>query len=73
MDRQINELVERANAFMARKPGILPLLGLTLIVLNLLLRIYPGPDWWIVRIDLFLHVGLVVSILGLLLVNVYRH
>lgn len=73
MDRQINELVERANSFLARKPGILPLLGLALIVVNLLLRIYPGPDYWIVRIDLFLHVGLVLSILGLLLVNVYRH
>lgn len=73
MDRQINELVERVNTFLARKPGVLPLLGLGLIVVNLLLRIYPGPGSWIVRIDLFLHAGLFLSVLGLLLVNVYRH
>ena len=73
MDRQINEIVERINAFMVRRPGILPLAGVGFILLNFLLQIYPGPDVWIAASNLFLHVGLILSVVGLLLVNVYRH
>lgn len=73
MDDWMNEQVERINAFLVGKPGVLPLLGLGLIVLNFLLQLFPGPEAWIVRSNLFLHVGLVISIIGLLLVNVYRH
>lgn len=73
MDQRINELVERVNAFLVQRPGVLPLVGLGLIVFNLLLQIYPGPEAWIAASDLFLHLGLIVSVIGLLLVNVYRH
>lgn len=73
MDRQINEIVERINAFMVKRPGTLPLAGVGLILVNFLLQIYPGPDAWIAGSNLFLHIGLVLSIVGLLLVNVYRH
>lgn len=73
MDKRINELIERINEFLVRKPGVLPLVGIGLIVLNFLLQLFPGPEAWIVRSNLFLHAGLVVSLVGLLLVNVYRH
>lgn len=73
MDDWMNEQVERINAFLAGKPGVLPLVGLGLIVLNFFLQLFPGPEVWIVRSNLFLHLGLIVSIIGLLLVNVYRH
>jgi hypothetical protein len=73
MDQRINELVERINAFMVQRPGVLPLAGLGLIVLNLLLQLYPGPDSWIAASNLFLHLGLIITVIGLLLVNVYRH
>ena len=73
MDRRINEIIERINAFMVRRPGVLPLAGVGFILFNFLLQIYPGPDAWIADSNLFLHVGLVLSVVGLLLVNVYRH
>lgn len=73
MDQRINEIVERINAFMVRRPGVLPLVGIGFILFNFLLQIYPGPDAWIAGSNLFLHVGLVLSVVGLLLVNVYRH
>lgn len=73
MDEWINEQVERMNGFLMRKPGALPLVGVGLIVLNFILQVFPGPEAWIVRSNLFLHLGLVVSLIGLLLVNVYRH
>lgn len=73
MDRRINEIVERINALMVKRPGLLPLAGVGFILFNFLLQIYPGPDAWIADSNLFLHVGLVLSIVGLMLVNVYRH
>jgi hypothetical protein len=73
MDQRINQLVERLNDFMVERPGLLPLVGLLLILLNFLLQLYPGPDAWIAGSNLFLHLGLILSIIGLLLVNVYRH
>jgi hypothetical protein len=73
MDRRINDLIERLNAFLMHRPGTLPLAGLAFVLLNFVLRIFPGPGTWMVDVDLFLHVGVLVSVLGLLLVNVYRH
>ena len=73
MDAWINELVERLNNFFMSKPGVLPLVGVVLIVLNFLLQLYPGQEAWIAHSNLFLHLGLVISLVGLLLVNVYRH
>ncbi len=73
MNEWINELVERINGFLVRKPGALPLAGVGLIVVNLVLQLFPGPDAWIARSNLFLHLGLIMSLVGLLLVNVYRH
>lgn len=73
MDERINELVERINDFLVRKPGALPLVGVGLIVVNFVLQLFPGPEAWIARSNLFLHLGLILSLVGLLLVNVYRH
>lgn len=73
MDQHINELVERINSFLVQRPGVLPLVGLGLILFNLLLQIYPGPETWIAASNLFLHLGLIITVIGLLLVNVYRH
>ena len=72
MDEQINKLVEQLNSYMAHRPGVVPLLGLILIFLNLLVQLYPGPDSWLAASNLLLHLGLLLSIGGLLLVNVYR-
>lgn len=73
MDERLNQLIERINEFLVRKPGVLPLVGVALICFNFLLQLFPGPDAWIAQSNLFLHVGLVISLIGLLLVNVYRH
>lgn len=73
MDDRINDFIERLNDFMVARPGVLPLLGLLLIVFNLLLQFYPGPESWIAASNLFLHLGLILSVIGLLLVNVFRN
>ncbi|MDX1615773.1 MAG: hypothetical protein R3300_15780 [Candidatus Promineifilaceae bacterium] len=65
----MNRLVDRAGDFLAERPGALPLFGCGLILLNFLLQIVPGQDVWIVASDLFLHLGLLTAIVGLLLIR----
>jgi hypothetical protein len=72
MNERINNLFERINDFLVRWPGALPLAGLALILVNFALQLFPGPGFWIVDVNLLLHLGLLISIIGLLLVNVYR-
>ncbi len=72
MNERINQLLERLNDIMVKWPGLLPLVGIGFILLNLLLHLFPGRGYWLVDANLFLHLGLLISLLGLLLVNVYR-
>lgn len=66
----MNEFVERLNDFFAERPGLLPLLGVLLVILNLLLQFYPGPgSGWFVDSNILLHIGVITSIIGLLLVR----
>lgn len=66
----MNKLLDGLNEYLAKRLGLLPLVGLALIILNWVLQIFPGPgSGWIVDSNLFLHLGLVVSLIGLLLVR----
>lgn len=69
MDERISRLIDRIGDFLAAKPGALPLVGLGLILLNLILKVIPGPGLWIVDSDLFLHLGLITAIVGILLIR----
>ncbi len=66
----MNDLVERLNDFFAERPGLLPVIGVVLVVLNLLLQFFPGPgSGWFVDSNILLHIGVIISIIGLLLIR----
>jgi hypothetical protein len=69
MDKFINNLLDRTSDYLARRPGALPLTALLLILFNLLLQIFPGPGFWLVDSNLFLHIGLIMALIGLLLIR----
>lgn len=67
----MNELIEKLNNLLGERPGLLPLLGALLILVNLILQVYPGPgSGWFVDSNLLLHLGALISVVGLLLVRV---
>jgi hypothetical protein len=70
MDKQINQFLDRTSDFLGRRPGLLPLVGIALILVNFILQIFPGPDVWLAGSNLFLHAGLITAIIGLLLIRV---
>jgi hypothetical protein len=62
----MSKLLDVLSEYLARRKGLLPLLGLVLIIFNLLLQfIIPGT--WLTLSHLLLHIGLVLAILGLML------
>lgn len=69
MDDFMNRFVDKAADFLAKRPGLLPIVGIGLILVNFLLQIIPGSGNWVVDANLLLHLGLIISILGLLLIR----
>jgi hypothetical protein len=62
----ISKLLDHLSEFLAHRKGLVPIIGLCLILLNLLIQfIFPGS--FLATTNLFLHVGLIVAIFGLML------
>ena len=59
-------LIDRASDYFARRKGLLPLLGMVLIVINYFLPFIFGLHW-VTGSNLFLHLGLLIAIFGLML------
>ena len=61
----LSRWVDQLSDFFAHRKGLLPLIGLTLVVANLIIvLIAPG---WLARTNLLLHLGAIVTIVGFLL------
>ena len=62
-----SQFLDRASDYLAHRKGLLPLAGIGLIILNFLVVSLLPPDWFIVRTNLFMHLGLVLALVGLVL------
>lgn len=61
----LSRLVDRLSGFFAHRKGLLPLVGVLFIILNFVFRV--APLGWITQTDIFLHLGLIIAIFGLML------
>ncbi len=62
----MSKFLDRMSEYLAHRKGLLPIIGLLLIFLNLLIQfVFPGS--FLATTNLFLHIGLMVSIFGLML------
>jgi hypothetical protein len=62
----MSKFLDRMSEFLAHRKGLLPIIGLVLILINLLIQFF-FPGSFIALSNLFLHLGLIVAILGLML------
>jgi hypothetical protein len=62
----ISKLLDWLSNFLAHRKGLLPLTGIGMVILNYLLQwlIYPH---WLAASNLFLHLGIVIAIFGMML------
>ena len=63
---KINQFLDVMSNFLADRKGLLPLVGLGLILINFVLQFFPGLGW-VVEYDLSLHLGLILVIFGFML------
>jgi hypothetical protein len=61
-----SKFLDRASEFLAHRKGLLPLVGILLVILNFLLNLFPGVGWFATS-HLLLHLGVIIAILGFLL------
>lgn len=65
MTVKLSKWIDKVSEFFAARKGLLPLLGLAMVVLNFILRLaVPG---WLAESDFFLHLGLILAIFGFML------
>ena len=62
----MSKLFDFLSEYLARRKGLLPLVGILLVLLNLILQFVLPPNW-LTSSNLLLHLGIIISILGLML------
>ena len=68
MESAISRLLDRLSGFLAPRRGLPTLIGIGLVILNYLLQFIPGLEGF-ARTNTLLHLGVVIGLLGLLLVQ----
>ena len=64
--RWLSRLVDNASNYFARRKGLLPLIGILLVVINFILPFIFGLNV-ITGSNLFLHLGVIIAIFGMML------
>jgi hypothetical protein len=62
----ISKLLDFLSEYLAHRKGLLPIIGIILIVVNLIIQ-FVFPMSPLAFSNIFLHVGLIVAIFGLML------
>jgi hypothetical protein len=59
-------ILDRLSEFLSKRRGLPTIIAILLVVINLVLQFIPGAEW-LAGTNLFLHVGIIVGLLGVLL------
>lgn len=65
MLQKFSLFLDRASNFLAVRKGLLPLVGIGLVILNLVFQVFPLG--WLTTSNLLLHLGIIVALVGILL------
>jgi hypothetical protein len=63
---RFSHLLDGMSEFLAARKGLLPILGILLVVVNGVLQFIPAAGW-LASTNLLLHIGLVLAIIGIML------
>lgn len=64
MDR-ISRFFDQFSEFFAHRKGLLPLIGIALVIINFALQIFPLG--WVTSTNCFLHLGIVLAFFGFMM------
>jgi hypothetical protein len=63
----ISKLLDRLSEFLAHRKGLLPLIGIVLVIINYILQFFFPFGHWLTGSNLLLHIGVVLAIFGMML------
>lgn len=63
----ISKLLDWLSNFLAHRKGLLPLIGILLVTINYILFFFFPFGHWLITSNLFLHLGVIVAIFGIML------
>lgn len=63
MKRRVNDVIDSISNYLAYRKGLLPILGIVLILVNWLIQFIPGLDW-LAQSNTFLHLGIILALIG---------
>ena len=63
--KRFNRFLDWISEYLAARKGLLPIIGLLFVVVNFILQIFSQS--WLAESNLFLHLGVILAILGILL------
>jgi len=63
--RIISRAIDRLSEYFAARKGLLPILGILLVVANFIVRLLPLG--WFGSSDLLLHLGIILAIFGFMI------
>ena len=66
MTEKFSAILDRLSEYLAHRKGLLPMIGLLLVIANGVLQFFPGRGW-LAETNLMLHLGVILAILGILL------
>ncbi len=73
LDAWLSRLLDRISDYVASHRGVPVLIGVLLVVLNYILLVIPGVQLGFVEsTNLFLHLGVIVGLLGILLGDAFK-
>ena len=65
--KRFSRLIDKASDFFAHRKGLLPLIGIVLVIINYILPFIFGLDNLVTGSTLFLHLGVIIAIFGMML------
>lgn len=68
LDEFLSNFLDQLSDLFGERPGLLPLIGLAFILLNWILQLFPQLGWFVTS-NFLLHLGLMTSIIGILLIR----
>lgn len=63
---KINDFLDRLSNYLAHRKGLIPLVGILLVLLNGLLLFIPNAGW-LANKNILLHLGIIIAVLGMML------
>jgi hypothetical protein len=66
MAEKFSLMLDRTSDFLEKRKGLLPFTGIALVLVNFVIQFFPGVGW-LASSNLFLHLGVILAILGILL------